>query len=169
MGATTVVYFLRTPEASAIESAGPAHPEFGRLFDIGTYARLTGFEGAGADLAGVLAEEADGRFALEKIAWDTGPAPRETLAALDQAAETGNVFVVVSGPAGGPAFLVAAGSGLPSMGRAEDADAQTLRCSLRFALGVGELTGSVFAEPPFDGEAEEARLRERLRQLYGED
>lgn len=167
----TTVFLVRTPEASTIEDAGPAHPELGRLFDTGTYARLSGFDTDRADqeLTELLAGESGGRFTLERVTWGSGPVPRATRAVLDEAAESGAVFVVLYGASGGPALVVAAGRDLPSMGRVDPVDADTLCRSLRFAAGVGELDGSLFAEPPFDGEAEEARLRERLRQLYGEE
>lgn len=171
MGATTVFLVRTGEEVSAIEASGPAHPELGRLFDSGTYARLRGFGAVAVDqeLADVLAGEPDGGFRLERLTWGPGPVPRQARAVLEEAADSGTVFVVLCGTSDGAALVVAVGRALPSMGRVDPVDVGTLRRSLRFAAGVGELDGSLFAEPPFDGEAEETRLRERLRQLYGEE
>jgi hypothetical protein len=167
----TAVHLVEVPDVDAIEKAGAAHPVFGRLLDVGTYARLTGFEGGRpaesvAELfEGELSELAD----VDRLTWAAGPVPAGARPAIDQAGEAGPVFVVLSGAAHQLPLVVAVGHDLPSMGHALDADADTLRRSVRYAAGTGELDGSLFAEPPFDADTEEVRLRERLRQLYGEE
>lgn len=167
----TAVHLVEVRDVDAIEAAGVTHPVFGRLLDAGTYARLTGFDGdrPSDSLAELFEGELGDLADVDRLAWEAGPVPPSARAAIDRAGESGPVFVVLSGAAGQPPLVIAVGRDLPSMGHALDADADMLRRSVRFAAGAGDLDGSLFAEPPFDADAEEVRLRERLRQLYGEE
>ncbi|MGI8666653.1 MAG: hypothetical protein ACR2N4_11575 [Jatrophihabitans sp.] len=170
MGQPTV-YLVQTDDVATIEAAGPRHPALGRLFDIGTSAALAGIdsERAYAALAELLQGEPAGLFSLEHARWDGAAVPTEAERAINAAAESSGVFVLLCGRPAQLPLALAAGPRLPSMGRTAPADPATLLRSVRFAAGASELDGSLFAEPAFDGAAEEARLRERLRQLYGDE
>jgi hypothetical protein len=147
-------------DPDAVAARGSAHPELGRFIDMGTYTRIVGLAGPRAmdALTALGTGELAGLVTVERASWT----------AIDQARES-TVFVAVCGLEPLAPLLVACGPGLPSMGGTlPSCDVDTLRASLAFAAGVGGLDGSIFAEPQIDAEAEAARLRERLRQLYGE-
>jgi hypothetical protein len=157
---SVVELYLVTDDADAVEAAGSAHPVLGRLIDTGTYTRIVGLDTDQplAAVAELCAREPAGMVSVDFASWP----------AVGQADQSAAVFVAVCGSAHQAPLVVACGPGLPSMGRMPPSHLDTLLASVRFAAGAGELDGSVFAELPVDVDAEQMRLRERLRQLYGE-
>jgi hypothetical protein len=162
---TVHVYVVGRGAGAGIEAADAA---VGGLADVGTSAQLVVSDGE-QDLPGAVALlcATAGDVRMERVALDGGRAAGRLRERLEAHAANDPVFAVLSG-GGEPAQVVVAGPDLPSMGRAPACGLAELEASLRYALGdLKADAGSLFTErasPP----AGDARLMERLRQLYGD-
>jgi hypothetical protein len=143
-----------------------SHPAYGAILDLGSYGWLAEpwSRATAEDWRGLVATIDPSGERLELSELD-GAAERERLeAGLDERA----LVLVVTG--GDSSLVAVAGGGLPSMGFVASVDADVLVRSLELVAGRrASVDGTLFAEPAVSTSGEEERLRERLRQLYGEE
>jgi hypothetical protein len=143
-----------------------SHPAYGAILDLGSYGRPAEpwDRATPEDWRGLVTSVDPGGERLELTELDGAPERERLEAGLDERAL---VLVVTDGES---SLLAVAGGGLPSMGSVGSVDADVVVRSLELVAGRrASVEGTLFAEPTVSTAGEEERLRERLRQLYGEE
>lgn len=168
------VLALATDDLARVHREGIRHPVLGGLLDAGSYVEVADLAAVPDPWAEVRARLAGGgeNASLSLLAPRALAGAEHLLPALEEELGAGGaVAVLVAGPAEGPAPLaVLCGRTLPSLGPLPPCGAADLAGTLLRLAGGRTEEGRDLLEEPDDAldEAGEARLLERLRQLYGE-
>jgi hypothetical protein len=169
------LWLIESPDVPDVLKQGAAHLALGGLLDAGTSAVLRTDGGPrpapGASWRQVLEKLCGGFGGRIRLCLHDGALDAGFRARIEPVAMRTAVFalLVPPDPTAVP-LVVAAGPLLPVMGPMEPCGMAELHASIRFALGEGDAAArTLFTEPePEVDHEEEARLNERLRQLYGE-